>query len=138
MRVLGADSFTLIGKRGNLYEVFGGIAFRDGRVTWLQREWLLKDSSDDITTTLRIFHAALSSVLGGKAESLCTVSVQSQLGAWDQDKSSNSGVIQTTNIECPRMNYTHSLLLTYTDCSSGCSTGTFSPSVEESVKQNGP
>jgi hypothetical protein len=130
MHQMGEDTYTVSAKRGDLFDLFGGIAFTKGRVTWVQRNWYLNETRDDKNALAIIFYSAMASLLEDNDQANCTISVKTQ------DRSPSEGIMKTTKIECVRPNRIHNLILIATDCSAGCSIGDFSPSLSEAIKSN--
>lgn len=113
------------------YELFGDITFKDGRVSAVERNWILNSMPADAQTILNIFHGALSSVLEGSTEGQCEVTVKTE------DHSPSAGVTRTSLIKCAKENYMHEVILTATDCTTGCSIGSISPTIDEVILQKG-
>jgi hypothetical protein len=125
----GGNSYFLTVKRGEIYEFFGSVTFDKGKVTWISREWYLNQPSIDKNALANIFYSAAASLLEGKDQATCTISVKSE------DFSPSEGVVKTTEIECVRLNRIHTLTLMGSDCSVGCSIGDVTGSVIESIKE---
>jgi hypothetical protein len=121
----------LTGKSGDMpHELFGEVEFKGGKVSFVDRQWIINSTPNDTETTLTIFNSAISSVIESDSQARCTVSVKSR------DDSPSSGLTKTSRIECIRSDYTHSLETSVTDCSAGCSIGSIAPGLIESLKRN--
>lgn len=128
---MSSDTFAVTAKRGDEYPLFGEIGFQHGKTSFVQREWLLPSTTNDASTVLTVIHSAVTSLLEAESSGQCTVSVKTQ------DFSPSEGISKTTLIRCARATYTHTLITISTDCSTGCSIGNISPSIRETITQNG-
>ena len=125
---MGEDSYTVTVKRGDTGDLVGEVAFRKGRLFWIQRDWYLNQTPDDKNALANIFHSATASLLEGNDQATCTIGVKVH------DFSPSGGISKTTSIECVSPSHIHTLVLTGTDCSPGCSIGPVSGSFAESIK----
>lgn len=105
----------LSSKRGELYELWGTVSFKGGKVVTVQRNWFLTQTPNDKNVIANAFHDAMSSVLEGKDSAMCSVKVK------DQGFGPNFGKYRSTTIHCHGPNWNHILTLGGTDCSGGCS-----------------
>jgi hypothetical protein len=94
----------------------------------INRDWYLAQTSNDKNSLAQVFYSAAAALLEGSPSATCNVSVE------NRDNSPNSGISKITTIECHKENYKHSLILIGVDCSGGCSAGTITASLEESVQ----
>jgi hypothetical protein len=127
---LGADSYVVTAKRGEIYDLVGAIAFVKGKVTWIQRDWYMNETPNDKNTLANIFYSAAASLLEGNEQANCTINVKTQ------DTSPSSGISKVTTIQCVRPSHVHALVMMGVDCSAGCSIGNISGALTESIKQN--
>jgi hypothetical protein len=126
---LGENSYVLGIKQAERYDLFGEVSFEKGKVSWIDREWYLNKSPDDKNVLANIFYSAAASLLEGKDQATCTITVKTQ------DFSPSQGITKTTKIECVKAKRIHALVFTGTDCSAGCSIGDIAATLAESVNE---
>jgi hypothetical protein len=128
MKIQKAGSFfALTGKQGDVYDAFGEIGFKNGKVSWILRNWYLSSTPDDKNVLAAIFFSATTSLLEGADARTCSISVKSQ------DNSPSEGVSKTTRIHCITPRDSHDLFMVAVDCSSGCSIGHIFATLSESI-----